>query len=71
MATSLYDLSVPTFLQTAKAIGGFLDLAVRHCADSRTDPDDFVLAPGSIRRAAGHDRQGGNGAGVVHPRRGQ
>ncbi|MGO8829665.1 MAG: DUF1993 family protein [Steroidobacteraceae bacterium] len=44
MATSLYDLSVPTFLQTVKAIGGFLDLAVKHCAATRTDPDDFVRA---------------------------
>ena len=44
MATSLYDLSVPTFLQTVKAIGSFLDVAVRHCADTRTDPDDFVHA---------------------------
>jgi hypothetical protein len=42
MATSLYDLSVPTFLQTVKAIGGFLDVAVRHCADTRTDPGEFV-----------------------------
>ena len=47
MPTSLYDLSVPTFLQTVKAIGDFLDLAVRHCADTRTDPDDFVHARGS------------------------
>jgi uncharacterized protein len=44
MATSLYDPSVPTFLQTVKAIGGFLDLAVKHCASTRTDPDDFVRA---------------------------
>ena len=44
MATSLYELSVPTFLQTVKAIGGFLDLAVRHCAETRADPDDFVHA---------------------------
>jgi hypothetical protein len=44
MATSLYDLSVPTFLQTVKAIGGFLDVAVSHCAATRTDPDDFVHA---------------------------
>jgi hypothetical protein len=44
MATSLYDLSVPTFLQTVKAIGGVLDVAVRHCANTRTDPDDFVHA---------------------------
>jgi uncharacterized protein len=44
MAPSLYELSVPTFLQTVKAIGSFLDLAVRHCAATRTDPDDFVHA---------------------------
>src|ERR1700721_998938 len=44
MATSLYDLSVPTFLQTVKSMGGFLDLAVSHCAATRADPDDFVHA---------------------------
>ena len=58
MAISLYDLSVPTFLQTVKAVGGFLDRAVRHCAETRTDPDDFVharlfddMAPPSIFRS--------------------
>jgi hypothetical protein len=30
MATSFYELSVPTFLQTVRAVGGFLDRAVRH-----------------------------------------
>ena len=44
MATSLYDLSVPTFLQTVKAVVGFLDRAARHCAETRADPDDFVHA---------------------------
>ena len=44
MATSLYDLSVPTFLQTVKAVGGFLDRAARHCVETRSDPDDFVHA---------------------------
>jgi Domain of unknown function (DUF1993) len=44
MATSLYDLSVPTFLQTVKAVGGFLDRAARHCAETGADPNDFVLA---------------------------
>ena len=44
MAISLYDLSVPTFLQTVKAIRGFLDRAVRHCSETRADPDDFVHA---------------------------
>ena len=44
MATSLYDLSVPTFLQTVSAVAGFLDRAVRHCEANGTDPDDFVDA---------------------------
>jgi len=44
MATSLYDLSVPTFLQTVRAVGGFLDRAVQHCAETGADPDDFVQA---------------------------
>src|ERR1700742_3870695 len=42
MATTLYDLSVPTFLQTVRAVGGFLDRATRHCAEIGADPDDFV-----------------------------
>jgi len=33
MSTSLYDLSVPTFLQTARSIGGFLDRAATHFAE--------------------------------------
>jgi hypothetical protein len=44
MATSLYDLSVPTFLQTVSAVSGFLDRAVTHCEEAGTDPDDFVTA---------------------------
>jgi hypothetical protein len=44
MATSLYDLSVPTFLQTLRAVGSFLDRAMRHCAETGADPDDFVPA---------------------------
>ena len=42
MATSLYDLSVPTFLQTVKAVQGFLERAAGHCAETGADPDDFV-----------------------------
>jgi len=34
MTTSFYELSVPTFLQTVRAVGGFLDRAVRHCAET-------------------------------------
>ena len=44
MATSLYDLSVPPFLQTLRAVAGFLDRAARHCAETAADPDDFVHA---------------------------
>jgi uncharacterized protein len=44
MATSFYDLSVPTFLQTVRAVAGFLDRAARHCAETGADPDDFVQA---------------------------
>jgi len=35
---------VPTFLQTVKAVGGFLNRAAGHCAETRADPDDFVHA---------------------------
>jgi len=44
MATSLYDLSVPTFLQTVSAVAGFLDRAARHCVETGANPDDFVDA---------------------------
>lgn len=44
MTTSLYDLSVPTFLQTVRAIAGFLDRAATHCVEMDADPDDFVNA---------------------------
>ena len=42
MAISLYDLSVPTFLQTTRAVDGILKRAVRHCAETGADPDDLV-----------------------------
>ena len=44
MAISFYELSVPTFLQTVSAVGGFLDRAAAHCAEIGADPDDFVEA---------------------------
>src|SRR6266550_3522245 len=44
MATSFYDLSVSTFLQSVRAVGGFLDRAVIHCGETGTDPDDFADA---------------------------
>ena len=42
MPTSLYDLSVPTFLQTVRAIGGFLGRAADHFAETGVDADAFV-----------------------------
>lgn len=44
MTISLYDLSVPTFLQTTRAAGKVLDRAVRHCVETGIDPDDLVEA---------------------------
>ena len=44
MATSLYDLSVPTYLQTMSAMAGFLDCAAKHCAETGANPDDFMGA---------------------------
>ena len=44
MATSLYDLSVPTFLQTVSAVASFLDRAAAHCAATGAKPDEFVHA---------------------------
>ncbi len=44
MATSFYDLSVPTFLQTVQAVGGFLDRALTYCSETRANPEDFVHA---------------------------
>jgi len=44
VATSLYELSVPTFLQTMRAMAGFLDRALMHCMETGADPDGFVQA---------------------------
>ena len=41
MRTSLYDLSVPTFLQTVRSVGGFLDRAATHFSNTGVDPDNF------------------------------
>lgn len=44
MSIALYDLAVPTFLQTSRALSAILDRAVRHCAETGADPDDLVSA---------------------------
>jgi hypothetical protein len=41
---ALYDLSVPTFLQTARAVGAFLDRTTKHCAETGTDQEEVVKA---------------------------
>ena len=43
-ATTLYDLSVPTFLQTTRAVGGILDRATTHCAETGADVEEIVRA---------------------------
>lgn len=42
MSISLYDLSVPTFLQTVNGLAAVLDRADEHCTKTGSDPDDFV-----------------------------
>ncbi len=44
MPISLYDLSVPTFLQTASAVGNVLDRTTRHCAETGGDLEALVTA---------------------------
>lgn len=44
MSISLYDLSVPTFLQTVRSVGCFLDRAATHFAEMSVDLDSFVNA---------------------------
>ncbi len=42
MTTSLYDLSVASYLQTVGAVEKFLERAKAHFADEGTNPDDLV-----------------------------
>jgi uncharacterized protein len=42
MALTLYELSVPTFLQTTRAMSNILDRAKKHCALTGTNPDGYV-----------------------------
>lgn len=42
MTVSLFELSVPTFLQTVRAIGVCLDKTRQHCSDTGRDPDELV-----------------------------
>jgi hypothetical protein len=42
MATSLYELSVPSYLQTLGAVSGFLDRGAAWCKDNGVDPGEIV-----------------------------
>jgi len=42
MATSLYDLSVASYLQTLGGVAGFLDRGLSHFEENNVDPNAFV-----------------------------
>lgn len=42
MATSLYDLSIPTFLQTLGGVEGFLGRGLAYCKEKSIDPNEIV-----------------------------
>ncbi|MCW5703252.1 MAG: DUF1993 domain-containing protein [Bradyrhizobium sp.] len=42
MAVSLYELSVPTYLQTLGAVSGFLEKGLAHCAECNAQPGEVV-----------------------------
>ncbi len=44
MAISLYDMSVPTFLQTLRALGVVLDRSIAHCMEKGIDLQELVTA---------------------------
>lgn len=44
MAISLYELSVPTYLQTLGSVAGFLDKGLAHCRETNVDPGEVVEA---------------------------
>lgn len=63
MAISLYDMSVPTYLQTLGAVSGFLEKGLAYCTECNVEPGQVVahrlfedMAPFSfqIRSVAHH-----------------
>jgi hypothetical protein len=42
MATSLYDLSVASYLQTLGGVAGYLERGLAHCRDNNIDPEEIV-----------------------------
>lgn len=78
MAISLYDMSVPTYLQTLGAVSGFLEKGLAHCGECNVQPSEVVehrlfqdMAPFSFQiRSVAHHSAGAMEAlksGVFNP----
>ena len=78
MAISLYDLSVPTYLQTLGGVAGFLEKGLAHCGECNVEPGEVVahrlfedMAPFSFQiRSVAHHSAGAMEAlktGVFNP----
>jgi hypothetical protein len=78
MATSLYDMTVPTYIQTVGAVAGYLERGLAHCTDNNIDPESIVetrLFPDMLPfrfqiQSVAHHSLGtvkGLKAGVFHP----
>lgn len=44
MASSLYDISVASFLQILRGVAGTLDKGMKHCQDTGQDPGEILAA---------------------------
>jgi len=44
MSSSLYDISVASYLQTLGAVSGFLEKGLAHCREHKLDPEKIVEA---------------------------
>jgi uncharacterized protein len=44
MSLSLYDLTIPNYLQTLGAVSGFMKKGAAFCEEQGTDPDEIVAA---------------------------
>ncbi|MCP4616646.1 MAG: DUF1993 domain-containing protein [Bradyrhizobium sp.] len=78
MAISLYEMSVPTYLQTLGAVSGFLEKGLAHCKECHVEPGQVVdhrlfddMAPFSFQiRSVAHHSYGAMEAlksGVFNP----
>ena len=78
MAISLYDMSVPTYLQTLGGVAGFMEKGLAHCSECNVQPGEVVehrlfqdMAPFSFQiRSVAHHSAGAMEAlktGVFNP----